>query len=318
MSHIWKLRLTRRRIITSGLAIGAGVAVLRSLRLVAEESALPLITRAIPSSGELLPAVGMGAVRYRRRKQTEERRAVLERLPELGGTVVDTAHAYGDSEAVIGEFTTALGNRERLFIATKLTAPDNDVAQGEAMFAESLRRLRTERIDLMQVHNMTGAEAILPKLQEWKRAGKIRYIGITTSKVSEHPRMLEIMRRQPLDFIQVDYSLGNRDAAYEILPLAQERRIAVLVNMPFGGRKRNMIGDVSRKPLPEWAAEFDATSWAQFFLKYILAHPGVTCAIPGTTRVKHLEDNHRGARGRLPDAQTRLKMERLWDSMSRA
>ena len=295
-----------------GVGIGAGF----SPWSFAESQSLALITKPIPSSGEPLPVVGIGAYRFKRRKQMAERREVLRRLPEVGGTVVDTAHAYGNSEETIGEFTASLGNRDKLFIASKLTAPDGDVAQGEQMFAESLRRLRTDHVDLMQVHNMTGAEAILPKLLEWKQAGKIRYIGMTTSKVSEHPQMLELMKKHPFDFIQVDYSLGNRDAAYAVLPLALERRIGVLVNLPFGGRKRerNLISQVGQHTLPPWAAEFDATSWAQFFLKYIVSHPAVTCAIPGTTTVKHLEDNNRAARGRLPDAETRKRMEEFWDS----
>jgi aryl-alcohol dehydrogenase-like predicted oxidoreductase len=313
-------QVSRRQIIKQGIALGVGLAGIRAPVSFAEEAtALPLILRPIPSSGETLPVIGIGAYRYKRRRQMEERRKVLGRLPEIGGTVVDTAHAYGDSEAVIGEFTSSLGNRSKLFIATKLTAPEGDITQGEAMFAESLRRLQTDRIDLIQVHNMTGADAILPKLLEWKQAGKVRYVGITTSKVSEHPQMLEIMRKQPIDFIQVDYSLGNRDAAYEILPLAQERRIGVLVNLPFGGRKRarNLIAQAGKQVLPEWAAEFDARSWAQFFLKYIVSHPAVTCAIPGTTQIKHLEDNNRGGRGRLPDEATRRKMEHFWDVQTR-
>jgi len=316
VTHVLKLRLTRRQILQSSMVMGVGLSAGLSPLVFGEDQAAALLTKAIPSSGEKIPVVGVGAYRFKRRRQLAERREVLRRLPEIGGTVVDTAHAYGNSEATIGEFTVALGNRPQLFIATKLTAPDGDVAQGEAMFTESLRRLQTDHIELLQVHNMTGAEAILPKLLEWKQAGKIRYIGITTSKVSEHPQMLELMRKHPFDFIQVDYSLGNRDAAYAVLPLALERRIGVLVNLPFGGRKRerNLIAQVGKYPLPDWAAEFDASSWAQLFLKYIVSHPAVTCAIPGTTSVKHLEDNNRAARGRLPDAAMRERMEKFWDS----
>jgi aryl-alcohol dehydrogenase-like predicted oxidoreductase len=310
-----KSKLTRRRMISGSMMLGVGLSAGWS-RLAFAEDSLPLLTKAIPSSGEKLPVVGVGAYRFKKRKQMAERRDVVRRLPEIGGAVIDTAHAYGNSEETIGEFTAAIGNRDKLFIATKLTAPDGDVAQGEAMFTESLRRLQTDHIELLQVHNMTGAEAMLPKLLEWKQAGKVRYIGITTSKVSEHPQMLELMRKHPFDFVQVDYSLGNRDAAYAILPLALERKIGVLVNLPFDGRKRdkNLIAQVGKHPLPEWAAEVDASSWAQWFLKYIVSHPAVTCAIPGTTSVKHLEDNTRAARGRLPDAAMRQRMEEYWDS----
>jgi len=306
------LRLSRRE------ALAAGLAAL-SLRIAssadAPDKSLPLITKAIPSSGEKLPVIGLGTNNFNvtAPEEVAARRAVLARLPDLGGSVVDTAPIYGRSESLIGEIVAGLGNRARLFLASKVMARDAEA--GKASLEESLRRLKVDRLDLMQVHNLVGVEALLPLLQEWKKAGRIRYLGITTSSPSQHPRMLEIMRSQALDFIQVDYSIGNRGAADEVLPLAHARGIAVLVNVPFGGRRGgNAFSQLDGRKLPEWAAEIDVTSWAQFFLKYAVSHPAVTCAIPGTTSVDHLEDNQRGGRGRLSDAALRTRMEQFWDA----
>lgn len=236
-------------------------------------------------------------------------------MPELGGQVVDTAPAYRQSESVLGELLGELGNRKRFFLATKVTAPGGDAARGSQMMAESLRRLGTDRLDLMQVHNLEGVDELMPALREGKAAGRFRYIGITTSNTEAHARMLEHMRRHALDFIQVDYSIDNRAAAEQVLPLAQERGLAVLVNMPLGGRRDgNLLRRLAGKELPAWAAEFEARSWAQLLLKYVVSHPAVTCAIPGTTRLAHLEDNQAAARGRLPDAAMRKRMEEWWES----
>lgn len=183
------------------------------------------------------------------------------------------------------------------------------------MFAESLRRLRTDRVELLQVHNLSGTAALLPLLREWKQAKKIKYLGITTSRDEQYDEMLAIMRREPLDVIQVDYSAGNRDAAEKILPLAAERGMAVLVNVPLGGRRQNLLSTIGERKLPEWAAELDARSFAQLLLKYVIAHPAVTAAIPGTTNVAHLEDNLAAGRGRLPDAALRRRIEQLVDAL---
>jgi aryl-alcohol dehydrogenase-like predicted oxidoreductase len=168
----------------------------------------------------------------------------------------------------------------------------------------------------MQVHNLQGAEVLLPILHSWKKQGRIRYVGITTSRTEAHGRMTELLSSHPLDFIQVDYSLGNRAAAEKVLPLAQEKKVAVLVNLPLGGRRsENLLSKVSSRELPAWAAELGARTWPQLFLKYVVAHPAVTCAIPGTTKVEHLEDNLAAARGRMPDAEARSKMEKYWDAL---
>jgi aryl-alcohol dehydrogenase-like predicted oxidoreductase len=274
-----------------------------------------LITKPIPSTKELLPVIGLGTNRFG--ETTPEalaaRRAVLARLPELGGAVVDTAPGYGKSEEVIGQLVAELGNRDRLWIATKVTA-DGDVAQGKKMLDESLRRLRTDRLELVQVHNLQGTALMLPVLREWKQAKRIKYVGVTTSRAEQYDELLGIMKKEPLDFIQVDYSIGNRGAADKVLPLAAERGMAVLVNLPFGGRRQNVLAGMKDRPLPPWAAEASAASWAQLFLKYVVSHPAVTVAIPGTTNVLHLEDNLGAARGRLPDAKMRKRIEQAFDA----
>ncbi|HZF25636.1 MAG TPA: aldo/keto reductase [Steroidobacteraceae bacterium] len=311
---------SRRDVLELSVLAGASLALPRSIAAADEVSQDgALITRAIPVTGERLPVVGLGTNNYSVTGADELalRREVLKRMPDLGGSVVDTAPAYGQSEAVLGDLMAGLGNRDRLFLATKVTAPDDDTAQAKASFDESLRRLRTDRIDLLQVHSLVGTDALMPLLGDWKAAKKIRYFGITTSNRSAHAEMLELMRRHTLDFIQVDYSLDNRAAAADILPLAQERRVAVLINLPLGGRRGgSLLSRVANRELPEWATRVGATSWAQLFLKYVISHPAVTCVIPGTTKPNHLEDNQRAARGALPDAALRQRIEHYWDGLA--
>jgi aryl-alcohol dehydrogenase-like predicted oxidoreductase len=309
--------MNRREAIALGMYAGAAAVGSRAARAAAAGSReLALITRAIPSSGERLPVIGVGTNAFSpgSADQLASLRDVLKHLPELGGAVVDTAPIYGQSEQVIGELVGSLGVRKQLFLATKVMA--RDAESGKASMQESLQKLKTDRVDLLQVHNLVGIDAMLPVLQEWKKAGRIRYFGITTSNPADHPRMIEAMRRYTLDFIQVDYSIGNRGAADQVLPLAQERGIAVLVNVPFGGRRgaASVFAQVSGRKLPDWAADIDVESWGQFFLKYVVSHPAVTCTIPGTTQLAHLEDNQRGGRGRLPDAALRKRMEEVWDT----
>jgi len=232
-------------------------------------------------------------------------------MRELGGTVIDTAAAYGDSEALIGDALASLGTRDGMFIATKLVGGGIGVTGAESL-ARSLERLKTTHVDLLQVHNLNGVAALLPSMQQWKKEKKIRYIGVTTSRGSQHADMAAAMRADPLDFIQVDYSIANREAARTILPLALERRIAVLVNLPFG--RSSLFREAAGRPLPPWAADIDVASWAQFFLKYVISHPAVTCAIPGSTQLSHLIDNQAAGRGRLPDESMRRRMEAFWDN----
>jgi aryl-alcohol dehydrogenase-like predicted oxidoreductase len=234
-------------------------------------------------------------------------------MQHLGGTVIDTAPAYGDSEALIGDALLASGLRHRMFIATKLTAGGMAGSESaEASFHRSLERLKTDRIDLLQVHNLSGVDVLMPLLQKWKQAGKIRYVGVTTSQTSQHAEIIEVMRKYPLDFIQVDYSIDNRDAASAVLPAALQHRVAVLANLPLA--RARLIGLAAQRPLPDWAAAIEVSSWSQYFLKYVISHPAVTCAIPGSTKLAHLEDNQMAAQGRLPDAAMRTKMEQFWDA----
>jgi aryl-alcohol dehydrogenase-like predicted oxidoreductase len=273
-------------------------------------AALPLITKAIPSSGEHVPAIGIGTDSFNESAR-EEIRAELARMNELGATLIDTAAAYGDSEALIGTALVNLGTRDRMFIATKLVGSGFGVTGAESL-ARSLERLKTTHVDLLQVHNLNGVATLLPTMQQWKKEKKIRYIGVTTSRVSQHADMIATMRAQALDFIQVDYSIANREAAQTILPLALERKLAVLVNLPFG--RSSLFREAAARPLPPWAADIDVASWAQYFLKYVISHPAVTCAIPGSTQLSHLIDNQAAGRGRLPDGSMRRSMEAYWDN----
>lgn len=309
---------TRRDVLAVGALAGAGAALAPLASFAQAAGQLELITRAVPSSGERIPVVGLGTNNYSvtAAEDLAARREVLKHMPQLGGTLIDTAPAYGRSEEVLGELIAELGNRDRFFLATKVTAPDGNLAVGKAMIEESFRRLRTDRIELIQVHNLQGLDTLMPYLQELKAAKRIKYLGATTSNDNQHEAMAAALRKHRLDFVQLNYSIGDRQSADILLPLAQERGAAVLVNLPFGGRRGSVFARVSEQPLPSWAAECDATSWAQFFLKYVVSHPAVTCAIPGTTKLSHLQDNQRAARGRLPDAAMRKRMEAFWDGLS--
>jgi len=314
MSSIFDTRVTRRTAIKTGMAAGFAVGSAPWLAWAAETAALPQITKAIPSSGEKLPVIGLGTNQYSvtAAEELAARREVLKHFPELGAKVVDTARGYGEAEVVIGNLLKELGNRDKIFLATK-TQIRGQVLPGDGELEASLKRLQANKLDLLQIHNFNGIDELFPKLEDWKKAGKVRYIGVTTSTDDQYPQMKEALTRRKLDFIQVDYSIDNRGAGDEILPLAQDKGVAVLINVPLGGRRGNVLSRVSNKPLPEWAtAELDVTSWAQLFLKYNISHPAVTAVIPGTTKLTHLQDNQRAGRGRLPNAAQRKKIEELW------
>jgi aryl-alcohol dehydrogenase-like predicted oxidoreductase len=307
--------VSRRDALCAGLSVCIGAAYPPLSRATDAIGAKPLITKTIPSSGERIPVIGLGTDSFRA-SDSDAIRDELKRMNELGGAVIDTAAAYGDSEAIIGDALGVLAIRSRMFLATKLTAGGllGGEDGGESSFHRSLERLKTQRIDLLQVHNLNGVDSLMPLLQQWKKAGQIRYLGVTTSRVSQHGDIVEAMRKYPLDFIQVDYSIVNRDAASTVFPVALERHVAVLANLPLA--RAALIGQAGERKLPDWAADIDVSSWSQFFLKYVISHPAVTCAIPGSTKVAHLEDNQGAARGRLPDAAQRLKMEKFWDGGS--
>lgn len=317
MTSRFDTRVSRRQILQTGMVGGATLALGSRLAWAATQASLPLITKAIPSTGEKLPVVGTGTNAYGVSSPEELAviKAVLERMPQLGGKVIDTARGYGRSEEVIGQILKELGNREQFFLATK-TPLAGDVSGGAAVIDESFRRLQVDKIDLLQIHNFLGLDELMPHFVEYKQAKKIRYIGVTTSVDQQYPQMLAAMRKYKLDFIQVDYSIDNRSAADEVLPLAQEKGIAVLNNVPFGGRGRSVFPRLAGKALPAFAADIGVTSWAQFMLKYNFSHPTITAVIPGTTTVEYLLDNQQAARGVLPDAAMRKRMEEAWATIA--
>lgn len=307
--------LSRRAVVAGGLIAGAGLALRSRLAFAADAaSSLPLITKPIPSTGEKLPVVGIGTNQYSVSSASEiaARREVLEHLPKLGGKLIDTAFRYGDSEVVIGRLVKEIGNRNDLFIATK-TAPPNEVPTARAL-EQAFSRLQMPRIDLVQIHSFRGTEELFPLLLDAKKAGKIRYVGVTTSSDSQYSEMLEALNKRRLDFIQVDYSLENQGAE-RILQIARDKGVAVLINVPLGGRGAGLLSKARGRPLPDWAREIDATSWAQVLLKYTIAHPAVTAVIPGTTKLSHLQDNQLAGRGRLPDEAMRKRIEQDWKTI---
>lgn len=268
----------------------------------------PLFERAIPSTGEKLPVIGLGSWQVfdvgpgdAERRPLED---VMARFVGLGGRVVDSSPMYGRSEQVIGEIATKLRLHSSMFVATKVWTTGKE--EGIASMERSLARLQTKKLDLMQVHNLVDARTHLATLRAWKEEGRLRYLGITHYNSSAYSEVIRLLRAEKVDFLQINYSLGEREAEHEILPLAQDRGVAVLINRPFGGG--DLFSRVRQKPLPEWAAEFDCHSWAQFLLKWIVAHPAVTCAIPATGNVRHLEDNVQAGLGRLPDPKQRRRM----------
>jgi aryl-alcohol dehydrogenase-like predicted oxidoreductase len=301
--------VSRRELLKTGLALAA--ATLAPSTLLAQTE---LLTRPVPSTGVRLPIVGIGTNRFRSGDAAwaARLRDTLSTFARLGGKVVDTAPSYGDSERAIGAILGETGLRDQLFLATKL---DRDtIEDGRQRLEDSFAALGTTRLDLVQLHNLRGAGTLLPMLREQKATGRIGHIGITSSSASQYAEMEAIMRREALDFIQVDYAVGNRGAEQRLLPLAAERGMAVLVNLPFGrGAQFRAVGG---RPLPGWAAEIDCGSWAQVFLKYVLGNAAVTCAIPGSTQAAHVEDNLGAARGRLPDATLRQTMARYFDAIA--
>jgi aryl-alcohol dehydrogenase-like predicted oxidoreductase len=315
-------RPTRREAIRAGIVAGVGLTVGTACRSTAVAETMraagrqDLILKPIPRTGEQLPVIGIGTNRFGVQTEAEiaPLREVLRELPRLGGKIVDTARGYGSSEEVIGQAVKQIGNRDELFLATKYSLGANFTGDPRAGLEQAFSRLQTDMIDLMMVHNLGGTERLLPLMFELKQAGRFRYVGISTSSDRQYNDLAAIMRSEPLDFIEIDYSLGNRTAADMMLPLAQERGIAVLINVPFGGRSATVLQELASRPLPDWAAEFDATSWAQVALKWIVSHPAVTATIPGTRSVTHLADNQAAGRGRLPDAAMRRRIEQFYDA----
>jgi aryl-alcohol dehydrogenase-like predicted oxidoreductase len=307
-----KLRLTNdtlfsRRDVMATASIGvASVALARITRANAQTALI--MTRPIPQSGEKLSVVGLGtSIVFQIGEdpvQRAQRRAVIETMVAGGASLIDTASTYGTAESVVGDLVQQAGLRDKVFIATKCEVRNRGASIAEMQ--ESLRRLKTSKLDLMQLHNVNNPRADLALYREWKAQGICRYIGITTSFNGDHDALAAVTAREKPEFVQVNYSIVDRDAEKRVLPAAKDADAAVLTNLPFGrgGLFRITLG----KPLPEWAAEFDAATWGQFFLKFLLSHEAVTAVIPGTERPEHMLDNLGAGRGRLPDATMRKRM----------
>jgi aryl-alcohol dehydrogenase-like predicted oxidoreductase len=306
------VRETRRDVLKA--AIGSAAAFLLSSRRLGAQPA-SLIERAIPSSGERLPVIGIGTARRWEQATTPAEMAplrdVLRQFAERGGKVIDTAPSYGNAEALVGELVGELGIRPSLFLATKVGAVGREAGLQE--IETSFRRLRTPRIDLVAVHNLRDIATQLRTLRELKQSGRIRYVGMTTSFPQQYPEFERTMRTETLDFIQVDYALDNRAAASTILPLAADRGMAVMINLPFG--RGRLFQAVQGRELPPWASSFDCASWAQFFLKWIVGQPAVTCVIPATRNPAHVADNLGAASGPPPDEAMRRRMSDYFRSL---
>jgi aryl-alcohol dehydrogenase-like predicted oxidoreductase len=316
--------MNRRTWLQTALA-AAGTTTLASTWAQALATSGPLLTRAIPSSGQRLPIIGLGSsATFAQVARSEDREAlknVMAKMVELGGTLFDTAPSYGASEEVAGKIAQDLGIAQKLFWATKLNvAPRGggaaDVTAARAQLEASFKRIGKPVIDLVQIHNMGDVQTQLPILREAKDKGRIRYLGVTTTFSNQYDSMIETMRTQKIDFIGTNYAIDDLFAEKTILPLAQERGIAVLCYAPFG--RTRLWSRVKGQTVPEWAKEFDATTWAQFFLKFVASHPTVTCITPATSRVSNMIDNMAGGVGRLPDAAMRKRMIQLIDSLPNA
>lgn len=300
----------------------AGAGLTLSPKVLQAMSTQELMTRAIPSTGEQIPVVGLGSSatfsRVARSEDFSALRDVLGALVENGGSVFDTAPSYGASEEVAGQIAQELTITDQIFWATKVNVAGRgggpaDADEARAQIHRSFERFGVETMDLIQVHNLGDPPTQLGILKEMKAAGQVRYIGITSTSQSRYPDLAEVMRNEPLDFIGVDYAIDNRNSAEEILPLAQERGIAVLVYVPFGrSRLWSRVGDTE---VPAWAADFDAHTWAQFFIKFCLAHPAVTAVTPATSQARHMVDNLGAAMGRLPNEEELKRMIETVDAL---
>jgi aryl-alcohol dehydrogenase-like predicted oxidoreductase len=312
------MKLTRRQIIAASASAaaytGLGLSMAaRAGEAISSSSGL-LISKPIPRSGEMLPVIGLGTNRWvaaGNKSAINDLRATLRAFTEMGGRVIDTAPSYRSSEKALGQLIAELGMRDAFFLATKVDR--NKKEEGLTRMLDSLDKLGTSSVDLMQIHNLRGAEAQIETLRSWQQEGRIRYIGITTSSTSQFADMELLMKTMPVDFVQLNYSLKDRAAEERLLPIALEMGIAVMVNRPFSHGR--LFETFKKADLPEWATDIDCSSWAQFFLKYVVSHPAVTCTIPGTTKEIHVRDNMGANYGRLPDKTMRRQQEALFASL---
>lgn len=279
----------------------------------APDQTMKIIERTIPGTSESVPVVGMGTWQTfdigNNSSERENIKAVLRTFVDKGGTVIDSSPMYGRSEEVVGDLAAELDVLQELFMATKVWTRGEQA--GIRQMQQSMREMRSDPMDLMQVHNLVDFQTHIKTLRRWKAEGKIRYLGITHYTDSAHDDLARLIRSEDLDFIQVNYSINDRHADERLLPLARDRGVAVLVNRPYSGG--SLFGRVKGKSLPDWATDYDIQSWGQFFLKFIISHPAVTCAIPATSKVHHMEDNMGASYGRLPDEGARNEMVRYFE-----
>jgi aryl-alcohol dehydrogenase-like predicted oxidoreductase len=294
------------------IAGASALAMSSTLPALAQEA---MLTKPIPHGGEKLPVVGLGtSIVFQIGKDPndrQQRRDVLNALVQNGGTLIDTASTYGSAEGVVGDLVEEGSLRSKVFIATK--GEVRNLHASIAEFQESLKRLKTPKVDLMQLHNVSDPKQSLALYREWKQAGLTRYIGITTSFNGDQDAVAACTAKEKPDFVQVNYSITDRNAEKRVLPAAKDAGAAVICNLPFG--RGGLFRLVRGKPLPEWAAEFDANSWAQFFLKFMISHPAVNAVIPGTENAAHMLDNLGAGRGRMPDAAMRKRMAEFVDKL---
>jgi len=304
--------LSRRTFLGSVGALGS--AAMLGLPCLAAQPG-PVIKKPIPSSGQQLAVIGMGSSRTfdvgNNVEALDMRCQVLQTFFDMGGEAIDSSPMYGTAERVIGDCLKRIANKQNMFSATKVWTETRD--NGIAQMENSERLWGVKQFDLMQIHNLVDWQAHLETLKEWKRQGRIRYLGISTSHGRRHPEFLKIMEREPLDFVQLTYNILDREAEKRLLPLAAERKQAVMVNRAF--RRGDLFSQFGDKPLPDWASKFDCTDWAQFFLKFVVSHPDVTCVIPATRQVDHMRQNMGANYGRLPDAAMRKRMIEYVESL---
>lgn len=296
-----------RRQLLQGTAGIAAFSVLGTMRPVFAQDASPIATRAIPHSGEQLPVIGLGTANDFQERPDSAGRANLKKVVDdllaQGCKLIDTASSYGAAESVLGDLLSDQ-DRAKVFLATKIESGSR--APGLIEFRRSLERLRYRQVDLLQLHNVSDRHQDLTQFRDWKAQGLCRYVGITTTFKSDYGAAEAVLARQKPDFFEIDYSLADRDAEKRLLPAARDAGAAVLTALPFG--RSSVFSAVRGKSVPEWAREFDATTWPQFFLKFLLGHEAVTAVIPGTTNPAHLADNISAGRGRFPDAKQRKAM----------
>lgn len=310
--------LSRRQLIKLLGTTGAGFSIFGNTmakHLSLTQSAA-MLTRAIPSTGELLPIVGLGSwIQFDVDDNSSERKTleeVLKTMQEKGGKLIDSSPMYGKSEKVIGDLAKETGLSDKLFYATKVWTRGEQ--EGISQMKESMQKMRRTKMDLMQIHNLVDWKTHIRTLQKWKAQGLIRYIGITHYTTTAHQQLEDIIKTKVVDFAQFNYSIGIRNAEDSLLKTAKDNGVAVIINEPF--ESGALFSKVKGKALPPWAADYDINSWGQFFLKYILSHPAVNCVIPGTSNPKHAADNMGAGYGKLPDAKGREKMAIYFDNLT--